>query len=234
MTIINQRIAVQQYDDAVYDSTSIFKQADIRQQKGRKKGVHLFRHAFVSDLIAKNTPVNVVSELLGDVEKLILLCHASILKNKREKVKKALRGNYNTRYLFMLGENLRLWEEHQLSIKAIETQIGSLLNEMAEDHRDIVVDSPSCPSRHHNPEIKDLHAMLVQIFEGTNLSSISGINDYTMLRLLAKIGNDMSRFPTVKHFVSWLCLSPKSKQSGKMNVLSSESKGKACFIFAES
>jgi hypothetical protein len=28
--------------------------------------------------------------------------------------------------------------------------------------------------------------------------------------------NDMSRFPTVKHFVSWLGLSPKNKQSGNM------------------
>ncbi|NLB80136.1 MAG: tyrosine-type recombinase/integrase [Clostridiaceae bacterium] len=47
------------------DLASIFKQAGIRQQKGRKKGVHLFRHAFASDLIAKDTPINVVSKLLG-------------------------------------------------------------------------------------------------------------------------------------------------------------------------
>jgi Transposase IS116/IS110/IS902 family./Transposase. len=151
-----------------------------------------------------------------DEEKLLLLCHSSIKKNKGEDVKKALHGNYNSRYLFMLGENLRLWEEHQLSIKAIETQIEDLLIEMGKNNRDIVVDSPSKPSRHHNPEIEDLHTKLVQIYDGTNLSSISGINDYTMLRLLAEIGTDLSRFPTEKQFVSWLGLSPKNKQSGKM------------------
>ena len=54
------------------------------------------------------------------------------------------------------------------------------------------------------------------MFGGVNLTSILGINDYTMLRLLAEVGNDMSRFPTVKNFVGWLGLSPSNKQSGKM------------------
>ena len=170
-----------------------------------------------------------------DEEKLLLLCHSSILKNKRDEVKKALRGNYNSRYLFLLGENLRLWKEHQLSIKTIEKQIEGLLNEMGKNHRDIVVDSPSCPSRHHHPQIKDLHTKLVQLYDGVNLCSIAGINDSTMLRLLGEVGTDMSRFPTVKHFVSWLGLSPKSKQSGKMKKRVKSSKDNcAGIIFRQS
>jgi integrase len=47
------------------DCEIIFKEADIRQEKGRRKGLHLFRHAFASDLIAQDIPGNVVSELLG-------------------------------------------------------------------------------------------------------------------------------------------------------------------------
>ncbi|MBK5247543.1 MAG: tyrosine-type recombinase/integrase, partial [Peptostreptococcaceae bacterium] len=48
-------------------SRNIFKEANIRQEKGRRKGLHLFRHAFATDLIAQNIPNNVVSELLGHV-----------------------------------------------------------------------------------------------------------------------------------------------------------------------
>jgi Transposase IS116/IS110/IS902 family./Transposase. len=151
-----------------------------------------------------------------NVENLLLLCHTSIRKNKSEEVKKALHGNYNSRYLLLLKENLRLWEEHQQSIREIEKQIEELLDELNKDHRDIVVNTPSSPSRHHNPQIKDLHTKMVQQFDGVDLSTISGINDSTMLRLLGEVGPDMSRFPTVKHFVSWLGLSPKNKQSGKM------------------
>jgi hypothetical protein len=87
---------------------------------------------------------------------------------------------------------------------------------MCEDKMDIPVDSPPCPSRHHNPDIKDLHGKPVRLYGGTNLAAMSGINDVTMLRLLGETGSDLSRFPTEKHFVSWLGLSPKNKQSGKM------------------
>lgn len=43
----------------------IFKECNIRQEKGRREGLHLFRHAFASDLIAKDVTNNVVSELMG-------------------------------------------------------------------------------------------------------------------------------------------------------------------------
>jgi transposase len=56
-----------------------------------------------------------------------------------------------------------------------------------------------------------------------------------MLRLLGEIGTDMRRFPTVKHFVSWLGLSPKNKQSGKMKRRIKSSKGnQAGEIFRQS
>jgi len=46
-------------------ASEIFKVAGIRQEKGRRQGLHLFRHAFATDLIAQNVPNNIVSELLG-------------------------------------------------------------------------------------------------------------------------------------------------------------------------
>jgi transposase len=151
-----------------------------------------------------------------DEEKLLQLCHSSIKKKKAEEVKKSLRGNYSERYLFLLEENLRLWEEHQNSIIRIDMEISNLLDEIGKDYRDIVVESPACPSRHHSPFIPDLHIKVVQINNGVDLSTIAGINDATMLRLVGEVGNDMSRFKDEKHFVSWLGLSPKNKQSGTM------------------
>jgi transposase len=117
----------------------------------------------------------------------------------------------------LLEENLLLWDYHQRTITRIEKQIETLLDEMGDQKQDAVVEkTPSAPSRHHNPQIKDLHSKMIRQFDGVNLTSIAGINDATMLRLLGETGSDMSRFPTVKHFVSRLGLSPKNKQSGKM------------------
>lgn len=151
-----------------------------------------------------------------NAEKLVSLCHERIMKTKREDVIKSLEGNYSETYLLLLKENLRLWEEHQLSINHVEQAIANLLDELNQPNQEIQVSSRSKPARHHPPAIKNLHKTMVQMYGGINLSTIGGINDSTMLRLLGEVGNDMSRYPSKKHFVSWTGLSPKNKQSGKM------------------
>ena len=52
---------------------------------------------------------------------------------------------------------------------------------------------------------------------GVDGNTLSGVNDYTLLRLPGEVGTDMSRFPSVKHFVSWRQLAPACNQSGKMH-----------------
>lgn len=49
---------------------------------------------------------------------------------------------------------------------------------------------------------------------GVDLTQINGIGPYTALRLIAECGDDMAKWPTSKHFASWLCLSPGNKISG--------------------
>jgi len=44
---------------------------------------------------------------------------------------------------------------------------------------------------------------------------ISGITDYTWMQLLSEIGHDLTKWPTEKHFTSWLGLSPGQNNSGK-------------------
>src|SRR5262249_49778609 len=48
---------------------------------------------------------------------------------------------------------------------------------------------------------------------GVNLTVLEGIDPTTALVLLSEIGADVSRFPTVKHFTSWLGLSPQHQGS---------------------
>ena len=39
---------------------------------------------------------------------------------------------------------------------------------------------------------------------GADLSQIHGFGPYTVLRLVAECGDDMKKWPTAKHFTSWL------------------------------
>ncbi len=61
---------------------------------------------------------------------------------------------------------------------------------------------------------------------GIDLTQIHGLGPYSALRIVAECGTDMSRWPTAKHFTSWLTLAPGSKISGG-KVLSSRTRRSA-------
>jgi transposase len=49
---------------------------------------------------------------------------------------------------------------------------------------------------------------------GVDLTALEGIEEETALVILSEIGTDMSRWPSAKHFCSWLGLCPIHKVSG--------------------
>lgn len=151
-----------------------------------------------------------------DGQYLLSLCDKRIREKKAELVLKALEGNYNDTYLFMLEQNLHMWEIHQQQVTVIDKSIENLLQKMTKEKQAAELKGRPKPIRHHAPQIEGLHGMLIQLY-GVSMSSISGINDYTLLRLMGETGTDMSRFPSKDHFVSWCSLSPKHHQSGRVN-----------------
>ena len=151
-----------------------------------------------------------------DPEQLLLLCTRPIIERKADRVIKALQGNYNESWLFLLEQNLYMWKMHQQQIIVTDKKIEELLDQLQFNKPVIEAQSPAKAIRHHAPQIKDLHQKLLNIY-GVDVNTLSGINDYTLLRLLGEIGPDMSRFATVKHFVSWCQLAPLLNKSGRMN-----------------
>jgi len=66
--------------------------------------------------------------------------------------------------------------------------------------------------QHHEPRFairEALHALT-----GVDITGITGFGPYTALGLIGECGTDMSKWPTEKHFASWLSLSPGNKISG--------------------
>ena len=66
---------------------------------------------------------------------------------------------------------------------------------------------------HRNAPNFDVRTPLYQL-SGADLSQLDGIGPYNALRLISEIGTDMTRWPTEKHFTSWLTLAPQNKGSG--------------------
>jgi transposase len=129
----------------------------------------------------------------------------------------ALTGNYRPEHLFVLQQNLELFDAYQRQLTACDTAIEAQLTRLT-----ATASTPSTPlppprrrpkAREKNEPRFDLRTPLHQL-TGADLSQIDGIGPYNALRLLAEIGTDMTRWPTEKHFTSWLTLAPHNKISG--------------------
>jgi transposase len=180
--------------------------------------------------------IRIIEAIIGgerDPQQLLLLCDSRIVEQKAEQVLKALEGNYNESWIFLLNQGLVMWKMHQQQIIVMDNKIASLLDKLEKGKAFVKSVGKIKPIRHHAPKIKDLHQKMLNIY-GVDGSSLSGITDYTLLRLLGEVGTDMSRFATVKHFVSWCQLAPVLHQSGRMNKrIKIRSGSKAGQIFRE-
>ena len=46
---------------------------------------------------------------------------------------------------------------------------------------------------------------------GVDLTQIHGLGPYVAVKLISECGIDMTKWPSAKHFTSWLCLAPGNK-----------------------
>jgi hypothetical protein len=131
-------------------------------------------------------------------------------------IRAALTGNYRTEHLFTLQQNLELYDVYQAKLAASDTAIEAQLAQLTAPATSPTTALPAprraTKPRENEPRL-DLRTPLHHL-TGTDLSQIDGLGPYSALRLLSEIGTDMSRWPSEKHFTSWLTLAPHNKISG--------------------
>ena len=72
----------------------------------------------------------------------------------------------------------------------------------------------------------DLNQASFQYFGGVDLMKVEGINHSTIMSIISEVGPDgFTKFPTAKHFTSWLRLAPNNKISGGKLLSSKTPKG---------
>lgn len=135
-------------------------------------------------------------------------CH-----NDEATIAKALHGNWRDEHLFALRQALALYKTYHQQIAECDRQIEAHLASFVTKSEDSVAPAPRKRKPQRN-QLKFDGRRSVQRITGVDLTRIDGIDDHTALKLISEIGTDMSRWPTVKHFTSWLGLCPGNKCSG--------------------
>jgi hypothetical protein len=139
-------------------------------------------------------------------------------KNSQEVIRKSLEGSYKTEHLFTLKQAVELFDFYTSQILACDEEIGKLYARLSPPTNDPStegdtqsINSKRLRKRRHHPPY-DLQAYLKRLC-GVDLTAVDGIGPLTAQTLLTEAGTDMTKFPTVKHYGSWLGLAPNNRYS---------------------
>jgi transposase len=187
--------------------------------------MNLQLHHVITDITGVTGMKIIRSIVQGQQNPLILAKHRDGRCKATEKtIAASLTGNYQPEHLFALEQALLLYDFYQLRVHDCDEHINAALKTLNQSTSvpDTPLPKPRHKTRQPNALNFDVRAPLYQLV-GSDLTQIHGIGPYLALRLVSECGTDLSRWPSAKHFTSWLTLSPGSKVSGG-KVLSSHSR----------
>jgi transposase len=133
-------------------------------------------------------------------------------KNDEETIAKSLQGHWREDHLFELAQAVELYRTYHAKIAECDQHIERYLKGLPDRSQGAVLPPKRGRINRHTPHF-DARKLLFQI-TGVDLTSVDGIDTNTALKVISEIGTNIHRWPTMKHFASWLCLCPGNKKSG--------------------
>ena len=135
-------------------------------------------------------------------------------KHTPAEIATALDGRYRPEHVTELRLCLRMWDAYQDAIAELDQVIAAHLRSMRTRS-----DLPPLPRqtrvrgrKPHDPKFDVREALYLAT--GVDLTAVEGIDAVHALTLVSELGCDFAKWPTVKHFTSWLGLCPNWKKTG--------------------
>ncbi len=135
-------------------------------------------------------------------------CH-----HDEDDIAKALQGTWRAEHLFALQQAVALYDFSHQQLALGDRQIKAHLEPFADKSEGQPLPPKARRHKKTNEPRFDARTPLSRM-AGVDLTTLEGIEENTALIILSEIGTDMHRWPSVKHFCSWLGLCPQHKISG--------------------
>jgi len=156
-------------------------------------------------------------------------------KKSKEEIAKALDGNYREEHLLAIKQALESYDLFHRQVDECEKALENFL-ERWEDRNtlshstggageDVIKKAAMKTECNKSPYGFEAEESLKRIL-GVNLLDVPGFDVNGVIKIIGEVGTDMTKWPTFKHFSSWLGLCPGNKVSGG-KVLSSRTKPSA-------
>ncbi len=180
---------------------------------------------------------NVISDIVGETGQRIVRAivagehdrhRLAALRGDRihaseEVVARSLEGTWRPEHLFALKHAVALFDSYAGLLAECDQELERLLAPLAR-HDDLsTLGKPKRRGRAKNAPRFDVRTALFRAC-GVDVTRIDGLDTTTALKVFAETGADLGRFPTVKHFCSWLNLCPNTRISGGKRLKGGEKK----------
>jgi transposase len=221
--------------EAVCAVRSILRHRDIQLKSASRQvllmqkaltQMNLQLHNVISDITGVSGLAIIDAILMGEREpsKLSCLCDGRI-KASRQVVAKSLVGDYRPEHLFSLQQALESYRHFQNQIAACDEHIEQMLARF--DSQEQCAEAPSTKYKAQgNQPTFDVPSEMHRIL-GVDLTAIPGMCAQTALTFFCEVGPQITRFPSSRHFASWLGLCPDNRISGG-KILSSKTRNARC------
>ena len=142
-----------------------------------------------------------------------------------EIIARSLQGHWREEHIFELTQALELYRTYQDKIAQCDREIERQLGRFEDRSNGEPPAGDAGKRSQGNAPRFDLRNHLHRM-TGVDLTRIDGVDAFTALKVVGEIGTDMTRWPSAKHFASWLGLSPNNRITGG-KVISSRTKANA-------
>jgi transposase len=139
-------------------------------------------------------------------------------KKSEEEIGKALTGTWREEHLFILKQSLELYDFYTQQVEACDEEIERVYALTRPDWEMGELKPLSAQKRQshskNGPENKEEIRKHLKRISGVDISVVKGIGVSLAQTVIMECGTDMTKFPTEKHYCSWLGLAPKHEISG--------------------
>lgn len=137
-------------------------------------------------------------------------------KSSKDMIAQALTGTWTAEHLFVLRQSLQFYDYYTQQVAECDAVIERQFAAMKPRWDGEVPDElpPLKPDSHskNQPSLRTRSELLR--LTGVDLVAVHGLSASLAQTILSEIGTDMSKWPTEKHFASWLGLAPHNDISG--------------------